>query len=217
MKISILQPNIERGNISSNLRRIQNLIYQSNGNLLVLPEYALTGSLVLDKEADLKKWISESKEAKDKLSLPSGKKLIFNSVIQVNDEMYNCCELIPDGIRQYKRFPDTTELDNGIRSGEIEQTFEFAGLKYKVIICTDLRHIKQINLKDMDFLLFIFHFTNRNYNEAMHDVKVVSKEYDIPILISSIVSDMNIGYSSYVHNNLVIGISDKEGILEVEI
>lgn len=49
MKISILQPKIERGNISKNVTSIQNLINNASGDLLILAEYALTGSLVLEK------------------------------------------------------------------------------------------------------------------------------------------------------------------------
>ncbi|NVM35427.1 MAG: hypothetical protein HWN81_07515 [Candidatus Lokiarchaeota archaeon] len=52
MRISLLQPKIIRRNIFQNMKKIQHLVDISAGNLLVLPEYALTGSLVLDSEAD---------------------------------------------------------------------------------------------------------------------------------------------------------------------
>lgn len=48
MKISLLQPHIRRGEIAHNRAEIQTLIEQAQGELLVLPEYALTGSLTLE-------------------------------------------------------------------------------------------------------------------------------------------------------------------------
>lgn len=42
MRISLLQPEIIRGNIQHNAEVIQHLIDKSKGELLVLPEYALT-------------------------------------------------------------------------------------------------------------------------------------------------------------------------------
>ena len=55
MKISILQPRIERGNIRENTTIIQRLINDATGDLLILAEYALTGSLVLDENVNIQK------------------------------------------------------------------------------------------------------------------------------------------------------------------
>jgi predicted amidohydrolase len=52
MRVSLLQPRIIRSDIEHNLAAIQRLVGGRKGDLLVLPEYALTGSLVLDLEAD---------------------------------------------------------------------------------------------------------------------------------------------------------------------
>ncbi len=60
MKISLLQPEIIRGDINHNLKQIQNLVNQSCGELLVLPEYALTGSLVLESNANINEWCEKS-------------------------------------------------------------------------------------------------------------------------------------------------------------
>lgn len=60
MKIS---PKILRGDIDYNTSAIQKLIDASSGNLLVLPEYALTGSLVLDTNANITEWAQKSKIA----------------------------------------------------------------------------------------------------------------------------------------------------------
>jgi predicted amidohydrolase len=56
MKLSLLQPRIIRGDIEHNMTVIQKLINEKRGDLLVLPEYALTGSLVLDLKADVHDW-----------------------------------------------------------------------------------------------------------------------------------------------------------------
>lgn len=53
LKISVLQPEIERGNIQKNVAIIQRLMNNANGDLLILAEYALTGSLVLDENANI--------------------------------------------------------------------------------------------------------------------------------------------------------------------
>ena len=59
MRVSLLQPGITRGDIGRNLTVVQRLIEQAKGDLLVLPEYALTGSLVLDQHADVRQWARE--------------------------------------------------------------------------------------------------------------------------------------------------------------
>jgi len=56
MRLSLLQPRIIRSNIEHNLKAIQGLVDESKGDLSVRPEYALTGSLVLDLEADFHDW-----------------------------------------------------------------------------------------------------------------------------------------------------------------
>ncbi|MCK4449344.1 MAG: hypothetical protein KAX26_02005, partial [Anaerolineae bacterium] len=60
MRLSLLQPRIVRGDIAHNLAAIQRLVNESKGELLVLAEYALTGSLVLDLEADVRDWALRS-------------------------------------------------------------------------------------------------------------------------------------------------------------
>ena len=70
MKISILQPEIIRGDIVYNTQKIQELIHKSQGDVLVLPEYVLTGSLVLDEYADISNWATKSQKAKRQLQIP---------------------------------------------------------------------------------------------------------------------------------------------------
>ena len=217
MRISVLQPKIIRGDIDFNSEAIQRLIDKSRGEILVLPEYALTGSLIFDSTININEWILKSKKAKSKLKIMDGKKLLINSIIQINNKIYNACELLPTDIYQYKLFPDKPEIEAGINPGEKQNIFKLKDKKFKVIICTDLRYIEKIPTAGLDFLLFIFHFSDYNFDKAMNDVKKISFERNIPIIISSLVSDKNIGHSSYVNNNTVISLPSDEGILEIEI
>lgn len=217
MKISVLQPKIIRGDIDYNTKAIQSLIDQSRGEILVLPEYALTGSLIFDPNVNINEWILKSKRAKSKLKIIDGKKLLINSIIKKNNMIYNACELLPTDINQYKLFPDKTEIEAGIKPGVNQTIFEFKNKKFKVVICTDLRSIEQIPTVDLDFLLFIFHFSHNNFDEVMKEVKKISVERNLPIIISSLVSDKNIGFSSYINKDTVVSLPDIEGILEIEI
>lgn len=112
-----MQPRIIRGDIDFNTRAIQNLVDRSKGELLVLPEYALTGSLVFEPGAEIKEWADKSKQAKGRIKIPEGKRLLINSLLEVDNKFYNVCELLPEGGRQYKLFPDQPEVEAGIIPG----------------------------------------------------------------------------------------------------
>ncbi len=217
MKISLIQPKIIRGNIEHNLNKIQRLIKKSVGDLLVLPEYALTGSLVLDSEADLCQWIEESNKAKKEIRIPEEKVLLLNSLIQKNKIIYNCCELLPTGIKQMKVHPDDTEKSKGIISGEKHEVIDLLNKKFKILICSDLKHWNRIDTKGLDFILWIYHFTQDNYKKRISELKTIIREKKIPILASSIISDKNIGFSTYIDENKIISMSEYEGILELEL
>ena len=217
MKISVLQPKIIRGNIDNNSKVIQRLLDKSKGEILVLPEYALTGSLIFDSKININEWVLKSKKAKSKLKVKDGKKLLINSIVEIDNQVYNACELLPTDIKQFKLYPDKPEIEAGINPGLKQTIFEIKNKKFKVVICTDLRYIEQIPTSDLDFLIFIFHFSDYNFDKAMNNVKKVSNEINLPIIISSLVSDKNIGFSSYIFNNTVISLSNDEGILEIEI
>lgn len=217
MKISLLQPKIERGNILNNANHIQKLIDKSKGDLLVLPEYVFTGSLVLEPNANINQWILDSDLAKKKLKIPKNKILLTNSLIKLNNNIYNCSELLPINKRQIKVFPDNTEKDKGIKAGNAHETFKLFDKKFKILICTDLRYWTSIKTDDADFILFIFHFTKTNYDNVIMELKKLAKQRQIPILASSLVSDKNIGFSTYINGNICISISDSEDLLEVEL
>jgi len=72
MRVSLLQPKIKRGNVEQNLETIQRLMKRSIGDLLILPEYVLTGSLVLDKEANVHDWAARCREAKTQIHIIEG-------------------------------------------------------------------------------------------------------------------------------------------------
>lgn len=217
MKLSVLQPKIIRGDIDHNVETIQKLIMESKGNLLILPEYALTGSLVLESNVNIKDWVGKCKEAIESLVTPEGKTLIVNSLVEQEDRVFNCCKLIPSDDKQCKLFPDKSELDSGISAGSEQTVFTLYDRTFKVIICTDLRYIEKMSTEELDFILFIFHFTDTNYNKVMKDVKEISVKRKLPIIVSSLVSDQNIGFSSYVNCNTVVSLSDTEGILEIDV
>jgi|SRR5690554_910611 len=217
MRVSLLQPEIIRGNIKHNLNRIQRLIEKSIGDLLVLPEYVLTGSLILDKEADLSKWIKESNESKKNIKVPQGKTVIFNSLIYNDEKIYNCCELLPGGKKQMKLYPDDTEIRKGITPGTKHHIIKLYNKKFKIIICSDLKYWNILDIRNIDFIVWIYHFTKDNYNKRMTELKKIIKEKKKPILVSSIISDKNIGFSTYINQNKTISLSEYEGILELEI
>jgi len=80
MRLSLLQPHIARGNIEHNVKAVQRLVDESRGDLLVLPEYALTGSLVLDLGADVHDWARRSARAKALINVPEGRCLLINTL-----------------------------------------------------------------------------------------------------------------------------------------
>jgi len=217
MKISLLQPKIIRGNIEHNIQAIQRLINNGQGDLLVLPEYAVTGSLVLDKRADIREWTVESSRAKPFLHPRKGRQLLLNYLVEIPEGLFNRCELIPSGVSQDKLFPDPTEQTAGIQPGKEQTVFKVRRKHFKVLICCDLPHWEQIQTDGLDFILFIYHFGTANLSKVTSEVKHFSRVRNIRILVSSLVSDQNIGYTSYVDNDVVVSLPEQEGILEVEI
>ncbi len=49
----------------------------------------------------------------------------------------------------------------------------------------------------------------------MSEVKVLSCARKIPVIIASLVSDVNIGFSSYVLGDTTVSLGRVEGVLEV--
>ena len=217
MRLSLLQPAIIRGDIEHNLGAVQRLIDESQGELLVLPEYVLTGSLVLDKEADVREWVLESARARDRLRIPDGKYVLINTLAEIDGKLCNCCQLLPTGECYCKLFPDETELNAGIQPGSEQKVFELCGKRFKAVICYDLPHVDRIPTDNLDFLVFIYHFTEENLARVMGLVKQVSRTRSLRVLASSLVSDRNNGCSSYVDGDVVVSLPSREGILEVEI
>jgi len=217
MKVSLLQPRIARGDIEHNLIAIQRLINESKGDLLVLPEYVLTGSLVLDLGADVHDWARRSADAKARINIPEGKFVLLNSLVEKNHTLHNCCELLPTDEFQFKLFPDETELKSRIVPGIEQKIFKLSGKQFKVVICSDFRQMDKISTDSLDFLIFVYHFTHSNFARIMPLIKEVSREREMPVLASSLVSDKNHGLSSYVRNDVVVSLSNHEGILEVRL
>ena len=217
MRLSLLQPEIVRGDIAHNGQVIQRLVDEADGNLLVLPEYALTGSLVLEPHADVMDWAERSAVAKSQIVIPEGRYLLLNELCAIDGKLFNCCELLPTGERQCKLFPDETEESAGILPGQEQTLFELSGKRFKVIVCTDLRHMEVIPTDNLDFALWIFHFTERNHEQAMADFRRVAGERGMRMLVSSLVSDVNIGQSAYLDGGVMVSLGRGEGILEEDL
>lgn len=216
VRISILQPEIERGNIQKNIAIIQRLMNNANGNLLILAEYALTGSLVLDENANIQEWAADSEIAVQELSVPKDKSLLINSLIVKDKKIYNACTLLPSNeIIQIKTIPDKTETNAGICAGNGNSIVQLDGKKIIIVICSDIAGIDKISTSGADIMLFIYHFTPENYKNRLADVVRVSKERNIPIITASLTSDKNYGHSCYVCGSTVIALGNHEGILEI--
>lgn len=216
MKISILQPEIERGNIPKNTSAIQKLINYATGDLMVLAEYSLTGSLVLDENANVQKWAVDSEIAKKGLFIPENKRLLINSLIIKDKRIYNACTLLPaNEIIQAKSYPDNPEIEAGICAGDGVSVVQIYDKKIAIIICSDFREINRISTSGADFIFYIFHFTLGNHERILHDLMNISKERNIPIITASLTSDKNYGHSCYVFGSTVVSLGNQEGILEI--
>lgn len=217
MRVSLLQPEIVRGDIEGNLRVVQGLVDRAKGDLLVLPEYVLTGSLVLDLGSDVHDWSRRAAQAITRLRIPDGKYLLINSLVEIKGRLYNCCDLLPTEKRYCKLFPDQTELSAGIQPGTEQEEFELLDKRFRILICYDFAHIDKIPTDNLDFLLFIYHFTESNFSRITEELKEVSRMKELRVLASSLVSDKNNGFSSFVEGDVIVSLSDQQGILEIEI
>lgn len=217
MKISLLQPHIRRGEIAHNRAQIQTLIEQAQGELLVLPEYALTGSLALETSPNPRAWAETCASEKAWLTIPPGKFLLLNSLVMFQDGLRNCCELLPGKEYYCKLYPDETEQKAGILPGAHPKVFDLGGKRFSILICFDLPHIERIPTTGLDFLLFIYHFTPRNLERVLGEAQEAARSRRLPVLVSSLVSDQNNGNSAFIRNGLTILLGEQPGIMEVEL
>ena len=143
--------------------------------------------------------------------------MLINTLAEFGGGLHNCCELLPTGEIYCKLFPDQTELDAGILPGAQQKVFQLSGKRFKAVICFDLAHMDKIPTEGLDFLLWIYHFTEENFSQRIETVKDLSRARGLRVLVSSLISDKNNGFSSFVDGDVVISLSRQEGILEVEI
>ncbi len=220
MKLSLLQPKIIRGDIKANASTIQNLINKASGNIMVLAEYALTGSLVLDETANIKQWATDSEHAIRGLTIPENKQLMINTLVNRENKIYNACCFAQDNsshnnIVQAKVFPDQPELDAGICAGDGFSILSTCGKNIAIVICSDLRQMDKIPTEGADFILFIFHFTPVNYDEVIDKLIKISEQRKLPVIVASLLSDKNNGNSCYINGSTIVSLADNEGILEI--
>jgi len=218
MNISILQPKIIRGNIKNNTKAIQGLIDNASGTFMILAEYALTGSLVLENDVDVKEWIISSREAIDMLNIPENKQLLINSLVESDGRIYNSCSILPGNkILQTKTNLDEIESRAGVNSGNGVSLVQIEHKNISIIICSDLKIINEISTDGADLILFIFHFTPDNLEKRVCDLVHLSEERGLPIVSASLCSDRNNGHSCYINGTTVVSIGNYEGILEIKI
>ncbi len=215
LRLSIIQPGIVRGDIDHNVGAIQRLIDASEGDLLVLPEYALTGSLVLDDHASAREWARRSAAAIASLSIPPGRHVLINALTEANGQLRNCCRLLPAAQHQCKLRLDEAERKVGVEPGRGWHVFELHGLRFMAAICSDIHVIDQALDAGLDFLLWVFHLTPANLAPAMADAKTLSSARGLRIFVCSLVSDRNIGHSAYIDGRMRLALRNREGILEV--
>lgn len=215
MRLSLLQPRIVTGDVGQNAETIQRLINAAEGDLLVLPEYALTGAILIDDSTDPFHWAQLSWQAIERLQVPEGKLLLANALVERDGDLHNCCMLLPAGEQQCKMHLSHMEQAAGLVPGSEQHTFECCERRFRVLICTDLSHVVPGDLDDIDFLIWIFHFTRANTTRAMADVRRLSEDNTIPVFVSSLVSDESIGLTAYVDGQVQLVLPLREGILEV--
>jgi predicted amidohydrolase len=214
MRLSIIQPEIVRRNVSYNVQAIQRLIDASEGDLLVLPEYALTGPPRRDEPLDVREWARESAAASKELNIPPGKHLLVTALVESDGHVYNCAGLSSGGLSQCKLFPGQAEVEAGIAAGCEQPVFELFDRRFKIIIGRDLCHADEIQTDGLDFALWVSRFTNRNYAQAMAEAKHLSSERRLRIFASSLVGDRYIGHSAYIDSTVRLSLREREGILE---
>jgi predicted amidohydrolase len=215
MRVSLLQPDILNGEIEHNLATIQRLVDSAEGDLIVLPEYALTGTAGLGRGVNIRDWARRSAVAKRLLAVPDGKIVLINTLVETAGGIRNCTELLPTGRRQPKLTLNDAERAVGIVPGTGQQTFDLFGQRFKIMACATLEAADAFALEGLDFAVWVFHFTNDNYARAMADVKRVSEANDLRIFVSSLVNDRSIGLSAYVDGQVQLVLPRREGILEV--
>lgn len=217
MRVSLLQPCIKRGDSEHNFTALQALIDRARGELLVTAEYVLTGSLVLDQSPSVERYLLSEEDLMRRLRIPEGKQLLVDHLERRDGKIYNSASLLPSGGRQDKLYPDETEAGFGVIAGSKSLIFEEFGKRFKVLVCMDMRYQDRIDFSNLDFVLWLYHLTEANYEKKMADARSCALRAGLPLFVSSLVSDVNSGMSSAVSREHVVSLSGDEGILEIEL
>jgi predicted amidohydrolase len=217
MRISLLQPCIKRGDAEYNLAALQALIDRARGEFLVTAEYVLTGSLVLDQSPDIERYLLSEEDLMRRLRIPEGKRLLVDHIERRDGKVYNSASLLPAGGRQDKLYPDETEAACGVVAGSESLVFEEFGARFKVLVCMDMRYQDRIDFSNLDFVLWLYHFTEANYGKKMADAQACARRAGLPLFVSSLVSDVNSGMSGAIFGERAVSLSGDAGILEIEL
>lgn len=213
MRLSLLQPGVRCDDVEANARAAQALIDTAEGDLLVLPEYALTGPprCGIDPAA----WAAAAARALAALSIPPSKALLANALVEEGGSTYNCCELLGTGQRQCKLSLTRAEVEAGLAPGRQQHIFEFDGARFAVLLCPDYDATRAFSTDGVDFALWISHVDRDAAAGALTAAAHLSQARSLRVFLSSLIADDNSGLSAYVDERVQLSLPRREAILEV--
>lgn len=215
MRISLLQPSIVPGDCEHNIQSIRRLLSRAGGELLILPEYAVTGPLVLQPGAALDEWVRHGERGAGLLDPGAGRSLLLNIITFDGASFRNTCRLWPRTEEQHKLYPDETEVAHGIVPATVQTVFDISGTRFKVLICSDLRIESTMSFEGLQFIVFVYHFALNSRARVLDEVRALSCRTGLPVLCSSMTSEFHAGGSCLIHGEIMAALGPEQGILEV--
>ncbi|HOA24090.1 MAG: hypothetical protein WBH90_02105 [Aggregatilineales bacterium] len=215
MRLSFLQPEIIPGDAEHNVRAVQHLIDEAEGDLLVLPEYVLTGPPT--PGMDVAAWAAYGASVRSALNVPPGKAVLINTLVERGGEVVNCCELLDTGQQQAKLYLTDAERAAGISAGHEQHVFSFGERQFAVCICERLMADRLAPAEQIDFALWISHFDRAALPDALASAREVSEARGVRVFMSALLTDEHVGVSAYVDGKLQLAVPRRRSIMEVVI
>ncbi|SRR5690606_17004314 len=215
MRLSFLQPEIIPGDAEHNVRAVQHLIDEAEGDLLVLPEYVFTGPPI--PGMDVAAWVASGASARSALSVPPGKAVLVNTLVERGGEVVNCCELLGTGQQQVKRYLTDAERAAGISAGQEQHVFTFRDRQFAVCMCERLMPDRLAPEARLNFALWLSHFDRAALDGALASAREVSEGRGVRVFMSALLTDEHIGVSAYVDGKLQLAVPRRRSIMEVVI
>lgn len=215
MRLSLLQPEIRPGDVEHNVRAAQQLIDEAEGDLLVLPEYALTGPPPAGE--DIAAWAERGAAACEALTLPVGKALLVNCIRQHRGGFANRCELLGTGQQQVKLHLTAAEREAGMIAGDERRVFSYQGRRFAVFTSSRLEAAQLDAADDLDFVLWLTHFERAALSDALARGRDVSAACGLRIFMNTLLVDEWVSLSAYVDGYLQLAVPRRLSIMEVAI